>query len=94
MMNELTGFQRDVLYVSARLNEPSGLEIRDHLEEYYETKVDRGQLYPNLDSLVEKGLLEKDQQEKRRNRYALTVKGRREITARREWEDKRMAFDA
>lgn len=93
-MNELTGFQRDVLYISARLDEPNGLAIKDRLEEYYETTVDRGQLYPNLDSLVEMELIEKNQQEKRGNCYTLTAKGRREITARREWEDKRMRFDA
>ncbi|MFC7008693.1 PadR family transcriptional regulator [Halalkalicoccus salilacus] len=93
-MDELTGFQRDVLYISARLDEPNGLAIKDQLEDYYETTVDRGQLYPNLDSLVEKELIEKHQQGKRRNAYTLTAKGRHEITARREWEDKRMGFDA
>lgn len=87
-MDELTGFQRDVLYVIAGLDEPNGSEIKEQLEEYYETRVDRGQLYPNIDSLAEEGFIEKDQHEKRGNAYTLTTKGRREIKDRREWEDK------
>lgn len=92
-MRELSGFQRDVLYVIAGLDEPNGLAIKDELEEYYETSIDRGQLYPNLDSLAEDGLIEKNQQTKRRNAYVLTAKGRREIEIRREWEDKQVAPD-
>lgn len=93
-MDGLTGFQRDILYVVAGSDEPNGLAIKDHLEEYYETTVDRGQLYPNIDAVAEKGFIEKDQKETRRNAYALTAKGRREIKARREWEDERMALNA
>lgn len=93
-MDELTGFQRDILYVIAGLDEANGLEIKDHLEECYETTVDRGQLYPNLDAVAEKGFIEKDQQETHGNTYALTAKGRHEITARREWEDERIALNA
>ena len=93
-MDELTGFQRDVIYVIAGLDEPNGLEIKNHLEEYYENPVDRGQLYPNIDAVVEKGFIEKDRQETQRNAYALTAKGRREITARRKWEDNHIALNA
>lgn len=88
-MNELTKFQRDILYILAGLDEPNGSEIRTHLEEYYETTVDRGQLYPNLDSLVESGLIDKNREEKRQNAYTLTPEGQREIKNRRQWENKR-----
>lgn len=93
-MNELTGFQRDVLYIIAGLNEPNGIEIKDHLEAYYETPVDRGQLYPNIDTIVEEGFIEKNQQATRGNAYALTIKGHREIAARREWEDEHIVPEA
>ena len=85
-MYDLTGFQRDLLYVIAGLDEPHGLEIKDELDDYYEREIHHGRLYPNLDELVEKGLVEKGQFDKRTNYYTLTQRGRREIDARVEWE--------
>jgi PadR family transcriptional regulator PadR len=85
-MHDLTGFQRDLLYVIAGLNRPYGLEIKEALDEYYETEIQHGRLYPNLDSLVEKGLVEKGELDSRTNYYNLTRRGQREITARQEWE--------
>ncbi|WP_122090991.1 PadR family transcriptional regulator [Halalkalicoccus subterraneus] len=85
-MYDLTGFQRDLLYVISGLDEPHGLALKDELEEYYETEIHHGRLYPNLDTLVNKGLVEKSQMDRRTNSYALTARGQREIDARREWE--------
>jgi len=85
-MYDLTGFQRDLLYVIAGGEEPHGLAIKEELENYYETEIHHGRLYPNLDTLVEKGLVEKGQLDRRTNTYSLTRRGRREIEARREWE--------
>jgi DNA-binding PadR family transcriptional regulator len=85
-MHDLTGFQRDLLYVIAGLGEPKGLAIKDELEEYYETEINHGRLYPNLDTLVEKGLVTKGEIDKRTNSYSLTRRGEREIADRRDWE--------
>jgi DNA-binding PadR family transcriptional regulator len=85
-MYDLTGFQRDLLYVIAGGEEPHGLAIKEELENYYEKEIHHGRLYPNLDTLVEKGLVEKGQLDRRTNTYSLTRRGRREIEARREWE--------
>jgi DNA-binding PadR family transcriptional regulator len=85
-MHDLTGFQRDCLYVIAGLDQPYGLAIKDELDEYYEQEINHGRLYPNLDALVEKGLVEKGQLDDRTNVYTLTRRGHREIEARREWE--------
>ncbi len=85
-MYDLTGFQRDLLYVVAGKEEPHGLAIKTELEDYYETEIHHGRLYPNLDTLVEKGLVEKGQRDRRTNTYVLTRRGRREIEARHEWE--------
>ena len=85
-MHDLTGFQRDLLYVIAGLDEPHGLAIKDELESYYEKEIHHGRLYPNLDTLVEKGLVEKGQRDRRTNYYVLTDRGDREIEARQEWE--------
>lgn len=86
-MHDLSGFQRDLLYVVFGLDEPHGLAIKDHLEDYYEDEVHHGRLYPNLDALVENGLVEKGRKDDRTNTYMLTQRGRRELSARREWED-------
>jgi DNA-binding PadR family transcriptional regulator len=81
----LTGFQRDLLTVVAGLDDPNGLEIKDELENYYEKEIHHGRLYPNLDTLVEKGLIEKGEIDRRTNFYRMTRRGRREIRARQEW---------
>ncbi|WP_122091252.1 PadR family transcriptional regulator [Halalkalicoccus subterraneus] len=85
-MDDLTGFQRDLLYVIAGLDDPHGLAIKSTLEEYYDDEVHHGRLYPNLDTLCDKGLVEKGSLDRRTNVYALTARGRRELEARREWE--------
>ncbi|SEO75300.1 Transcriptional regulator PadR-like family protein [Halorientalis persicus] len=86
-MYDLTGFQRDLLYVVAGQDEPHGLAIKDELEDDYEKEIHHGRLYPNLDTLVEKGLLEKGEQDRRTNYYIVTTRGQRELEARRDWED-------
>lgn len=85
-MYDLTGFQRDLLTVVAGLDDPHGLAIKEELEDYYDGEIHHGRLYPNLDSLVQKGLVSKGEQDKRTNYYTLTRRGRRELQARREWE--------
>lgn len=85
-MYDLTKFQRDLLYVIAGFDEPYGLEIKAELEAYYESDINHGRLYPNLDTLVDKGLLEKGQKDRRTNSYSITNRGIRELEARREWE--------
>ena len=93
-MYDLTGFQRDLLYVIAGNDSPHGLAIKEELESYYEAEIHHGRLYPNLDTLVEKGLVEKGQVDQRTNYYAITKRGRREIEARREWEQQYIALEA
>jgi len=87
-MYDLTGFQRDLLYVINGLDEPHSLAIKEELENYYEKDIHHGRLYPNLDTLVDKGLVEKGQVDRRTNYYTLTRRGQREIEARRAWEAK------
>jgi PadR family transcriptional regulator, regulatory protein PadR len=92
-MEDLTGFQRDALYVIAGLNDPHGLAIKDELEEYYDKEVHHGRLYPNLDTLVDKGLVSKGRQDKRTNSYTLTERGQRELDVRREWENQYVSLE-
>ncbi|RBI64709.1 PadR family transcriptional regulator [Halomicrococcus sp. NG-SE-24] len=87
-MNDLTGFQRDILYVISGHGEPHGLAIKEDLEEYYDVNVHHGRLYPNLDTLVEKELVEKGERDQRTNYYTLTDGGEAAIANRRQWEDR------
>jgi len=71
----LSAFQQEIL--RQLFDEPDyGLGLKRDLETYYGEEVNHGRLYPNLDELTERGLLEKTQQDKRTNEYALTDEGR------------------
>lgn len=85
-MHGLSGLQRDIVFVIEGLDGPKGLAVKERLDEYYDTAINHGRLYPNLDSLVERGIVEKGSIDDRTNSYSLTDRGRRELEARREWE--------
>ena len=85
-MFELTGFQRDLLYVIAGADQPSGQDVKEELEQYYPNEINHGRLYPNLDQLVEMGFVAKGTKDKRTNSYALTRRGHSEIDSRLEWQ--------
>src|SRR6056297_272228 len=72
--SELTAFQRNILIILAE-DPRYGLAIKRELETYYDSEVNHGRLYPNLDDLVEMGLVEKSELDKRTNQYALTDDG-------------------
>jgi DNA-binding PadR family transcriptional regulator len=86
-MNDLTAFQRDMLFVVSGLGAPKGVEVKEELDAYYESEIHHGRLYPNLEELVEKGLISKGQKDNRTNEYTLTELGVQAIETRREWED-------
>lgn len=87
-MEELTGFQRDVLYVVLHEEHPSGQSIRRKMEEHYNENINHGRLYPNLDTLVESGLLNKGKKDERTNEYQITSKGKDKIVSRQIWLNK------
>lgn len=89
-MYDLTGFQRDMVYCIAALDDPYGLEIGRELETYSSAEVNHGRLYPNLDDLVDEGLIRKEKKDDRTNLYSLTSLGRQLIEERREWEDDKL----
>lgn len=83
-MDDLTSFQRDLLDIASGLDEPHGLAIKDVIDGYYEQDINASRLYPNLDTLAEKGLLEIGTIDRRTNSYLVTQRGWREIEARRQ----------
>lgn len=93
-MYDLSGFQRDLLYVISGFDQPSGQDVKGELDQYVDGEINHGQLYPNLDTLVNKGYVEKGPIDRRTNYYAITEKGKEAIHQRRSWEDKYMALPA
>lgn len=89
---ELTSFQRDILYVTMGLEEPSGQQIKDELEEE-STEITHGRLYPNLDTLVEKDYLEKGTIDRRTNSYEVSEAGITVLAERRAWENRYLDVD-
>lgn len=92
-MFELTAFQRDLLYVTAGLDRPSGQAIKTELLESID-RITHGRLYPNLDTLVEQGYLDRGQIDRRTNFYELTELGESAIRERRRWENQYVDIDS
>ncbi|MFC6723415.1 PadR family transcriptional regulator [Halobium palmae] len=86
-MATLTGFQRDLLFIVAGKTNASGQEIKDELEKEYSGEINHGRLYPNLDTLVNRELVEKGTIDRRTNSYDLTGEGYEALENHREWED-------
>jgi PadR family transcriptional regulator PadR len=86
-VHELTGFQRDLLYVIAGFDHPSGRTVADEIERTLERDITHGRLYPNLDELVDADLVEKGEINRRTNFYAITDEGKESLRLRREWEN-------
>lgn len=81
---DLTAFQYNILVILSR--EPMyGLAIKRELEAYYDDEVNHGRLYPNLDDLVDLGLVAKSELDKRTNQYALTETGYETVTEQLSW---------
>lgn len=89
-MHELTGFQRDLLYVIAGLEESYGVAIQEELQTYYDGKVYNSRLYANLDELAEGDLVDKGKYDKRTNYYALADQGRQQLEAHKEWKERHL----
>lgn len=85
-MDDLTGFQRDLLYVIAGADQPSGQDLKEEIEQYYSSEINHGRLYPNLDTVVNKELVEKGELDRRTNYYAITEDGEQALEDRGEWE--------
>ncbi len=85
--DDYTRFQHDLLlaiagYENGRYRDdrhsselPHGLALKKTLEGRYGEEVNHGRLYPNLDTLEERGLVKKTQADRRTNYYQLTDSG-------------------
>ncbi|WP_254546645.1 PadR family transcriptional regulator [Halomarina pelagica] len=91
---DLTGFQRDLLYVIAGLDRPSGQQIKQELEAATGREITHGRLYPNLDTLVNRSYVDKGEIDRRTNYYELSGEGHEALTARQDWEDNYLPFES
>jgi len=89
---ELTAFQQNILTILAE-EARYGLAIKRELQSYYDAEVNHGRLYPNLDELVEHGLVEKSELDKRTNEYALTDDGYQAVLDQLGWMFSKIATD-
>jgi DNA-binding PadR family transcriptional regulator len=89
---DLTAFQQNILTILAE-DARYGLAIKRELETYYGSEVNHGRLYPNLDDLVEMGLVEKSELDKRTNEYALTDDGLEAVLDQLSWTFAMVATD-
>ena len=90
---DLTAFQQNILTILAE-DARYGLAIKRELENYYDSEVNHGRLYPNLDDLVEMGLVEKSELDKRTNEYALTDEGLEAVLDQLGWTFAKVATNA
>ncbi|WP_337653233.1 helix-turn-helix transcriptional regulator [Halomontanus rarus] len=82
--SNLTGFQRDLLLAVAAIGPERGLAVKEEAEAQRDEEINNGRLYPNLDTLVAHGLVEKGEIDRRTNSYELTERGQQVIDGQRE----------
>jgi len=73
---DLNSSKRDLLVEIYQMDQPSGQDIRGRIEAEHGEDVKHGRLYPNLDDLVDVGLIDKGEQNLRTNYYEITNDGR------------------
>ena len=83
-MVELTAFQYTLRSAADDLVEPSGQDIRRYVDAapFHPSPTNHGRLYPNLETIVEAGLVEKGEHDRRTNYYAITDDGKDTLETR------------
>jgi len=84
-LQDLTAFQRDLLTVVAALEAPNGQDVQKKLATYYDGTLNSGRLYPNLNELADRGLVEKTKKSRTENSYAVTDAGSDALASDLEW---------
>lgn len=86
LVSHLTGFQRDLLAAIPESpahhhgDHPHGLAVKQTVTAWYGEEINHGRLYPNLDELVENGLVDVVEVNRRTNGYRLTDGGREALS--------------
>ena len=83
-MVELTAFQYTLLQAADDLVEPSGQDIRRYVDAgpFHPSPMNHGRLYPNLETIVEAGLVDKGEHDRRTNYYEISDDGKDALETR------------
>lgn len=90
---ELTAFQWCILSILSE-RPRNDVAIKDELDAYYDEEINVGRLYPNLDTLVEYGLVNKHEHDTRATEYALTERGDDVLLAQFEWKLSKLCVES
>jgi DNA-binding PadR family transcriptional regulator len=85
---EQTATARDLLYLAYERDDPTGQDLRAALSEVRCGTTADGQLYPNLNKLINAGLLEKHDlgsADSRENAYRVTELGEKAVCGHLAW---------
>lgn len=93
MFFELTAFQIHLLFMISGCEKPKGLAVKSGLENDSDQEINHGRLYPNLDTLVEKELVEKGELDRRTNYYETTDRGEKLLDEYQYWQDQQRHED-
>lgn len=77
----MINFRWNILYVLAGNGPMKGVSLKAELEDYYEKEIYHGRMYPNLNTLVDRGLIDKEERDKRTLAFEAA---RRELVSRRD----------
>jgi DNA-binding PadR family transcriptional regulator len=88
----LSKFQVRLLALLADTEDrPKGTDLSWQLREYYDRSISPSQLYPNLDELVDLGMVEKGNHDGRTNAYQLTDHGYETLESEVSWLTERIS---
>lgn len=68
-MNDLSAFQRDIIYAIGSIESPAGVDIKTRLENKYGDIINETRLYRNLQELTKQGYITKRSKDGRTNEY-------------------------
>lgn len=88
-MRELNIKQEDILIIIGKEPNRPSTEVKEELSEYYERDIQKGLFYPNVDVLVEKGLVreETDNRKPEEREYSITQRGRELLQKQQEFRE-------
>lgn len=85
-MHELTGFQRDLLFVLSGIGISTGQQLKRELQRKLDQPILSGRIYDNLEVVIEKRYVHKSERDGRTNEYRITGRGQEVIQTRLDWE--------